>query len=102
MKIILSPIAAVTNDTPPTATGQVLNYRGQSYNLNVLPDGATVEADAPFIGSISRVNGVAQVTLEYRYNSAECHSEQSQDWADYTFNVTSGACPCPILRKAGV
>ena len=102
MQIILSPQASNVSDTPPTVSGETLTYRGESYDLSALPDGATVEAGTPFIGSISRIDGVAHVKLEYRYNSAECHSEQSQDWADYTFNVTSGACPCPILRKAGV
>ncbi|MCB5226191.1 hypothetical protein JAO78_005115 [Alishewanella sp. 16-MA] len=99
MKIILSPVAATSDDTPPTVNEQTLIYRGQSYDLTQLPDGAEVTAELPFIGNIKRVNGEAELTLQYQYNTATAQSNQSTDWADYTFIVTSGQCPCPIARK---
>lgn len=99
MKIILSPVADTLNDTPPTVNEQTLTYRGQSYDLTQLPDGAEVSAELPFIGKIKRVNGEVALTLQYRYNTETAKSNQSTDWADYTFVVTSGQCPNPIIRK---
>ena len=99
MKIILSPTAAFTDDTPPTVNGETLTYRGKSYDLTQLPDGGEVEAEMPFIGKIKRINGQVELTLQYQYNMATAEDNQSTDWADYTFVVVSGECPCPILRK---
>lgn len=99
MKITLSPIAAFTDDTPPTVNDEVLTYRGETYDLTQLPDGAEVEAELPFIGSIKRVNGEVELTLQYYYNMETAEDNQSTDWDDYTFVVVNGECPCPIVRK---
>ena len=99
MKIILSPTAAFTDDTPPTVNGDVLTYRNEEYDLSQLPDGAEVEADLPFIGKIKRVAGQVELTLQYQYDMVSAEDNQSTDWADYTFIVTEGRCPCPIVRK---
>lgn len=99
MKIILSPTAAFTDDIPPNVNGEILNYRGESYDLSQLPDGATVEADSPFVVNISRINGELQLTLEYQYNAELAEDNQPTDWEAYTFTVTSGHCPDPIIYK---
>ena len=102
MKITLSPTATLPNqlpDTPPSVSGEILSYRGQSYDLSQLPDGATVEAESPFRGSISRNAGVVHVKLEYIYDSVAAEDDQSHDWADFTFEVTDGQCPDPIRYK---
>jgi hypothetical protein len=79
--------------------GQVLQYRGQSYDFSPLPEGAEIEVGSPFIGAVTRKNGVIQATLEYKYNWDTSESYQPTNWDDYTFVVTDGACPCPIKRK---
>lgn len=99
MKIILSPTAAFTDDTPPSVSGDTITYRGEQYDLSQLPDGAEVEAESPFIGKIKRVSGQIELTLQYQYNMTTADDFQSTDWADYTFIVTDGQCPCPIVRK---
>ena len=102
MRITLSPYASLPNqeaDTPPSVSGEVLSYRGQSYDLSQLPEGATVEAESPFCRTISRINGVVHVKLEYIYDSLTAEDDQSHDWADFTFEVTDGQCPDPIVYK---
>lgn len=99
MKIILSPVACFAQDTPPTVNGEILTYRGESYNLTQLPEGGTVEADTPFIGNITRLNGQLQVKLQYCYHMEKAEDHQSHNWDDYTFVVTDGKCPCPIKFK---
>lgn len=98
-KLILSPQACPTDDTPPTVTGDVITYRGQSYDFSPLPEGGEIEVGSPFIGAVTRVSGVICATLEYRYNWDTSESYQSTNWDDYTFVVTAGICPCPIKRK---
>jgi len=99
MNIILQAEISVFDDTPPSVLGETITYRGQTYDLAPLPDGAEVTAETPFIGSIKRINGEVQLTLQYSYNMQTAEANQSTDWADYTFTVTNGQCPCPILRK---
>lgn len=99
MKIILSPTAAFTDDTPPTVQGETITYRGESYDLSQLPDGGEVEAESPFVGTIKRIDGVVHLTLQFQYNMEAAEDNQSTDWADYTFDVTSGQCPNPIKYK---
>ena len=99
MKITLSPNAAFQQDTPPTVNGETINYRGESYDLTHLPEGSEVEAELPFIGKIKRENGQIDLTLQYQYNMELAENNQSVDWADYTFIVTDGQCPCPIKYK---
>lgn len=99
MKITLSPIASHTDDTPPSVSQDTITYRGTDYDLSQLPDGGEVEAEAPFSGKIKRIDGVIHVTLQYQYCTDTAEPMQSTDIADYTFDVTSGDCPCPIKRK---
>jgi hypothetical protein len=99
MLVTLSPSAAFTDDTPPTVSGSTLSYRGESYDLSQLPDGAEVEAESPFIGKIKRVAGQIELTLQYQYDMTTAEDNQPTDWDVYTFTVTDGQCPCPIIRK---
>ena len=67
MKIKLDAIESGINkvdDNPPTVSGEVLTYRGESYDLSQLPNGAEVEADAPFTDKIKRsVDGELSVSV---------------------------------------
>ncbi|MDP2715548.1 hypothetical protein [Rheinheimera sp.] len=99
MKIILSPHSVFEQDTPPQVRGELITYRGETYDLSQLPEGAIVEADSPFIGQITRINGEIHLKLEYRYNTNLAEDNQSTNWSDYTFNVTNGQCPDPIVYK---
>jgi hypothetical protein len=98
MKITLSPIASSKDDELPQVNGDVITYRGESYDLSQLPEGATVEAVAPFVGQITRINGEVQLSVQYEYDSATAEPMQSTDKADYVLSEAPFACP--IARKA--
>lgn len=93
MKIILSPIAS-NKITTVSVNGLTVTIDGTAYDLSVIPEGGQAEADenSPFIGTVTRES----ITIRYEYDSQLAEPNQSTDWDDYTFDVTSGAVPCPI------
>lgn len=99
MKIILHAQRAETNDTPPSVIDEILTYRGLSYDLTLIEEGDLYEPGEPFASPISRVNGELVVQLQYHYSTDTAETNQPTDWSAYTFNVTAGQCPCPILSK---
>ena len=96
MKIILSPIAS-NRTTEVSVSGLVITIDGQPIDLSVIPEGGYAEPDeaSPFIGKVTR----DEVTVRYHYESLKAEPDQSKDWADYTFEVTDGPVPCPIVWK---
>jgi len=96
MKITLSPIAS-TYTTEVEVDGLTITIDGIPINLSVIPVGGYAEPDedSPFIGKVTR----DEVTVRYHYDSALAGPDQSTDWDDYTFDVTSGPVPCPIVWK---
>lgn len=97
MKITLSPIAS-THTTTVSVDGLNITIDGTPIDLSVIPEGgyAEPEDDSPFIGNVTR----DEVTVRYHYESAKALPDQSKDWADYTFDVTSGPVPCPIQWRS--
>lgn len=93
MQIILSPIAS-NKTTTVSVSGLTLTIDGTDYDLSVIPENGQAEADenSPFIGTVTR----DAVTIRYKYNSQLAEQNQSTEWSDYTFDVTSGDVPCPI------
>lgn len=96
MKITLSHIAS-TYTTEVSVDGLTITIDGTLVDLSVIPEGgyAEPEDDSPFVGKVTR----EEVTIKYHYESAKAEPNQSTDWADYTFDVTSGTVPCPIVWK---
>ena len=96
MKIILSPIAS-NKTTTVSVNGLKLTIDGQEIDLSVIPEGGVAEPedDSSFVGNVTR----EKVTIRYHYESAKAEPDQSTDWDDYTFEVTSGDVPCPIKWK---
>ena len=96
MQIILSPVAA-NEDTTVSINGLIVTVNGTPYDLSVIPAGGDAQPDAnePFIGTMTR----DKVTILYKYNSATAEPNQPTDIADYTFDITSGDVPSPIIRK---
>jgi len=96
MKIVLSPIAS-NRTTTVSVDGLKLTIDGQEIDLSVIPEGGVAEPedDSPFIGNVTR----EEVTIRYHYESAKAEPNQSTNWGDYTFEMTSGAVPCPIIWK---
>jgi hypothetical protein len=96
MKIILSPIAS-NKTTTVSIDGLILTIDGVPVDLSVIPPGgqAIPEINSPFVGPVTR----EQVTIKYFYDSSKAESMQSMDWNDYTFEITSGEVPCPIIWR---
>ena len=96
MKITLSPIAS-DHTTTVSVNGLTLTIDGQEIDLSVIPEGGVAEPDdeSPFVGNVTR----DAVTICFHYESAKAESNQSTNWGDYTFEMTSGAVPCPIIWK---
>jgi hypothetical protein len=97
MKIILSPIAS-NRTTTVSVDGLTITIDGEAIDLSVIPEGGYAEPDedSPFIGNVTR----EEVTVRYHYESLKALPDQSKDWADYTFDVTSGPVPCPIQWRS--
>ncbi len=88
------------NEISPTVIGDTLTYRGKSYDLSQLPNGAEVDADLPFTDKIKRsIDGELSISLQYFYTTQTAEPHQSMDINDYIFDVVDGKCPCPIKRK---
>jgi hypothetical protein len=96
MKIILSPVAS-NRTTEVSVSGLVITIDGTSIDLSVIPEGGYAEPDdeSPFIGNVTR----DEVTVRYHYESIKAEPNQSTNWDDYTFEVTDGPVPCPIVWK---
>jgi hypothetical protein len=96
MKIILSPIGS-NHTTEVSVSGLVITIDGQPIDLSVIPEGGYAEPDeeSPFIGKVTR----DEVTVRYHYESLKAVPDQSPNISDYTFEVTEGPVPCPIVWK---
>jgi len=96
MQIILSPIAS-SYTTTVSLDGLILTVDGTPIDLSVISEGGQAEAedDSPLTGIVTR----DKVTVKYHYDSALAEPNQSTDWADYTFEIASGAVPSPITWK---
>ena len=96
MIIKLSPLAS-DHTTSVSVNGLVVTVDGSDYDLSIIPEGGSAEADehSPFTGTVTR----EQVTVKYHYDMVKAEPNQSTDWADYTFDIESGEVPCPIEWK---
>jgi hypothetical protein len=97
MKIILSAIAS-NRTTTVSVDGLTITIDGEAIDLSVIPEGGYAEPsdDSPFVGNVTR----DEVKVRYHYDAQKALPDQSKDWADYTFEVTSGPVPCPIQWKS--
>jgi len=96
MKIILSPVAS-DKTTEIIINESIVIIDNLSYDLSVIPEDGQAEADedSPFIGIVTR----DKCTIRYEYNSTLAEPDQSKNLDDYTFDVTNGEVPCPIIWK---
>lgn len=101
MKIILHIIESghlgTETHTEVSVSGHVVTVDGVPIDLSVIPEGGQAEAaeDSPLTGIVTR----DEVYVIYHYNGAKAEPDQSSDWADYTFDITEGEVPCPIVWK---
>lgn len=93
MIIKLSPIAA-DKTTTVSLNGLILTVDGIDIDLSLIPVGGQAEAsaDSPLIGICTR----DEVTVKYHYDSSLAEPNQSNNIAEYTFDIISGEVPSPI------
>lgn len=101
MKITLSPVASSRTSTI-SVQGERLTVDGQEFDLSVLPDNSVCEATYPAVGTVKKQGGEIEITIIYHYDSAKAESHQPTSASAYTFNISSGAVPCPILWRTEV
>jgi hypothetical protein len=107
MKIILSPIAS-NYTTTVSVSGLTITIDGTPIDLSVIPVGGYAEPDenSPFFCSVTHDDVTVkyvtrdEVVVKYHYESIKAIPDQSANWADYTFEVTEGEVPCPIIWKS--
>lgn len=96
MNITLSPVAS-NRTTAVGLYGPVLTIDGIEYDLSQIPENGQAEAktNSPFVGIITR----ERVMVRYEYDSKAAEPDQPTDREAYTFDVTDGSVPCPIIWK---
>lgn len=101
MKIILNLRASklLSDSLPPYIDGDSITYNGLTYDFGQLLEGAEIQIGHPFTEPVKRVGGEVVVVIDYVYSLTTALMLQSEDIADFTFNMEIGQCPCPIKRK---
>lgn len=96
MQIILSPIAS-NYTTTVSVDGLTLTIDGVPIDLSVIPEGGQAEGEqgSPFLGIVTR----DKVVVKYHYDAALAVPDQPQNWEHYTYEITSGDVPSPIIWK---
>ena len=96
MKIILSPIAS-NYTTKISIDGLILTIDDIPIDLSVIPEGGYAEPDrdSPFVGNVTREVAM----IKYFYESVKASPNQSPNIEDYTFEITEGEVPCPIVWR---
>jgi hypothetical protein len=101
MIIELSPCAANRETTTVKVSGLVITIDDIEYDLSVIPEGGSAEwldenaKDPVFIGVVTR----EKAKILYFYDVDKAIPDQSRNVEDYTFEVTEGEVPCPIVWK---
>jgi hypothetical protein len=99
IELVCSNISFGEESSPPFVDGKKLTFNNVTYDFSPLLEGAEIDLGQPFTAPVKCVNGQILVSLTYLYSSETALPEQSTDIADYTFEIESGQCPCPIKRK---
>ena len=103
MKIQLHPIAALPGQPGDTisVSGDVLTHNGETFDLSPIEEGgeANPTGEHPFVGPITRQDGVIRVGVRYAYDTSTAEPNQPADPAHWLVEITGGAVPDPVARK---
>lgn len=87
---------ASSRTTEVSLNGLMLTIDGVDIDLSLIPVGGEAESNTEMlIGKVTR----DEVTVRYEYDSKLAEPVQSSDWADYTFDITDGIVPSPIIWR---
>ena len=79
------------------ATGDIITIDGTPYDLSPVPDGGEATAeDSPFVGKITRVNGVIHCAVLVRLGAAAADDQPGSPWV---IEAADGDVEIPVERK---
>ena len=99
MKITLSPQVGLPDQTETTihVAGDIITIDGTPYDLSPVPEGGEATAeDSPFVGKITRINGVINCTVLAQLDSTAADDQGSDLWI---IESASGDVEIPAIRK---
>ena len=99
MKLTLSPQVGLPGQPETTihVSGDTITIDGTPYDLSPVPEGGEATADdSPFIGKITRQNGVIHCTLLARLGYTAVDDQGKAPWI---IENASGDITIPAIRK---
>ena len=99
MEITAVLVARSGPETQASVAGELITVNGVEYDLAPIPEGgeARPTGDHPFMGPMTRTEGVLRVSLFWFYDTAT--AEPSQGPERPVLTITSGDVPDPVKRK---
>ena len=101
MKLTLSPTARLPGQPETTihVAGDIITVDGTPYDLSPVPEGGEATAeDSPFVGKITRDNGVIHCTITARLGDTAA-DDQPTEPAHWVIPDADGDVTIPALRK---
>ena len=102
MHLTLTPQRGLPDQAETTihVTGDTITIDGTPYDLSPVPEGGEATAeDSPFVGKITRQNGVIHCTVLVRLGDTAADNQPDSPWV---IENASGDVEIPALRKAVV
>ena len=99
MHITLSPQVGLPDqaETAISVAGDTITIDGTPYDLSPVPEGGEATADdSPFIGKITRVDGVVHCTVLTRLDGTAADHQPDSPWV---IENASGDVEIPAARK---
>ena len=99
MKLTLSPQAGLPGQAEMTihVAGDVITICGTPYDLSPVPEGGEATADdSPFVGKITRVNGVIHCAITARLGDTAASDQPDSPWI---IETADGDVEIPAARK---
>ena len=99
MHLTLSPQAGLPGAAETTlhVAGDVLTIDGTPYDLSPVPEsGEATAEDSPFVGKITRVNGVINCTVLVQLGSTAADDQGRDPWI---IENATGDVTIPVIRK---
>ena len=99
MHLTLSPQVGLPGQPETTihVAGDVITIDGTPYDLSPVPEGGEATAEgSPFVGKITRVEGVIHATVLARLGDTAADDQPDSPWI---IEGASGAVGIPALRR---
>ena len=99
MKLTLTPQVGLPDQAETTihVAGDIITIDGTPYDLSPVPEGGEATADdSPFIGKITRVNGIIHCTVLTQLDGTAADDQPESPWV---IENASGDITIPAQRK---